>query len=133
MENCIFCKIIAGAVPAHIIKQDENIVVFLSLEGHPLIVPKKHIPDIFTLDTNNAAYVMNEAVTVSNALRDALECDGINLVQSNGADAGQDVFHFHLHVKPRWKRDDVSLSWDTSTMDNNKRSEWAEKLREILD
>ena len=132
MADCIFCKIISGDIPADIIKRDKNIVVFLSLDGHPLIVPARHIPDIFTLPPDVASDLMCEAVSVSNALRDALGCEGINLVQSNGAAAGQDVFHFHLHIKPRWKDDDVILSWNTKTVEDQERRALAEKLRHRL-
>lgn len=131
MEDCIFCKIIAGEVPAHIIRRNGDIVTFLSLDGHPLIVPAKHVPDIFAIEPDVAAHIMREAVTLANALREATGCDGINLVQSNGPAAGQDVFHFHLHIKPRWKDDGVTLSWNTDTVEDHKRHALAEKLRQI--
>ncbi len=75
---------------------------------------------------------MCETVSVSMALGDALLCDGINLVQSNGTAAGQDVFHFHLHLKLRWKDDDVILSWDTTTVKDEIRSDLATNLRKYL-
>lgn len=93
----------SGQAPAHIIKQNEDIIVFLSLEGHPLVVPKKHIPDIFSLDANVASQIMHEAITISKALRDTVNCDGLNLIQSNGSAAGQDVFHFHYTSSPGGK------------------------------
>jgi histidine triad (HIT) family protein len=75
---------------------------------------------------------MNEAVTVANADKTSLKCDGINLVQFNGTAAGQDVFHFHRHIKPRWSTDDVVLQWDIASVDGQARLEMAELLRTSL-
>lgn len=113
MKDCVFCRIIAGELPCFKIKETEAVIVFLSLDGHPLIVPKQHIRDIYDLPFNTAAAIMQEAAATARALKTAVKCDGINLVQSNGAAAGQDVFHFHLHIKPRWQNDGTVLSWDT--------------------
>ncbi|WP_193172280.1 HIT family protein [Nisaea nitritireducens] len=131
-EHCIFCDIISGKAPAHIIKQDENVIVFLSLEGHPLVVPTTHIPDVFSLDPENAAHIMREAVAVSKALREVCNCDGINLIQSNGSAAGQDVFHFHLHIKPRWTNDDVIIRWNTDAEEEQERLELGRRIRARL-
>ena len=76
--------------------------MFLSLENHPLVVTREHVVDIFTLTDKEAAAVMKEAIKIAEAMRDALGPDGIFLAQSNGAAAGQDVFHYHLHLYPRW-------------------------------
>lgn len=132
MNSCLFCKIISREAPAHIIDEDEDVIVFLSLENHPLIVPKKHFVDIHSLDAQCAGAVMIEAVKISQALKAATKCNGINLVQANGAAAGQDVFHFHLHVKPRWKNDGVVLGWNTNTESEAKRQELAERLTKAI-
>jgi histidine triad (HIT) family protein len=105
MDDCIFCRIIARQAPAYVIHEDDRVIVFLSLEGHPLVVPKGHIPDIYTLDDDAAAAVMQTAVRVARAVRGGLRCDGVYLAQANETAAGQDVFHFHLHVYPRWHGD----------------------------
>ncbi|MDP3795099.1 MAG: HIT domain-containing protein [bacterium] len=102
MENCTFCKIIDRKIPGFIIDEDDDLIVFLSLENHPLIVPKKHLPDIFALEDEMASLVMKKAVRIAKATKTALESDGIYLAQANGEAAGQDVFHYHLHVYPRW-------------------------------
>ena len=133
MDNCIFCKIIKKESPAHIIRETDNIIVFLSLEGHPMIVPKKHIENICAMDDQNAAIIMQEAVLISKALSNTTDCEGINLVQSNGTVAGQDVFHFHLHIKPRWKDDEVILSWNNDTISIVEREILATKLLNDLD
>jgi histidine triad (HIT) family protein len=105
MGDCIFCRIVARQAPAHVVDENDAVIVFLSLENHPLVVPKRHLPDIFSLDDATAAAVMQEAVTIAKAVRLGLRCDGVYLTQANGAAAGQDVFHFHLHVYPRWHGD----------------------------
>ena len=99
---CIFCDIIARKSPGYIIAEDDNLIVFLSLENHPLIAPKKHISDIFSLDDNTAAQIMKEAVRIAAAMKVALQSDGIYITQANGEAAGQDVFHYHMHVYPKW-------------------------------
>lgn len=98
----VFSEIIDGNLPAFIVGQDERIIVFISLENHPLIVPKKHLRDIFEMDAETGAAVMAWSVRVAKAMRDALECDGIYVTQANDAAAGQDVFHYHMHLYPKW-------------------------------
>lgn len=121
MNDCIFCQIISNAASAHVLYENDFATAFLSLENHPLIVPKKHVRDIFELDDIYAAEIMKAAVVVAKATRATLRCDGINLIQSNGEAAGQDVFHFHLHIKPRWHNDNVMLHWNTDPVDEKNR------------
>lgn len=102
-HSCVFCRIINGEEPAFVIEETDDIIVFLSLEHHPLIVPKAHIPDIFALSEHLGAAIMAETIRVAKAVREALGCDGIYLTQANGTAAGQDVFHLHLHIYPRWQ------------------------------
>ena len=87
-EPSIFTRIVNREVPAHILHEDARVIVFLSLENHPLVVPKAPVRDIFALDDETAAAVMQTAVRVARALRDALGCDGVYLSQANGAAAG---------------------------------------------
>jgi histidine triad (HIT) family protein len=102
MENCIFCKIIARKAPGFIVDEDDSIIVFMSLEHHPLIVPKKHLSDLLELDNDTAALIMQKSIRIAKAMREALPCDGIYVNQTNGACAGQDVFHYHMHLYPKW-------------------------------
>ncbi len=127
--ECIFCDIVSERKPSHRIYEDEHVLVFISLEGHPLVVPKPHFKDIVDLDVIHAAAIMKIAVRVAQATMLAMPCDGINLIQSNGAAAGQDVFHFHLHIKPRFADDDVIIGWDTRTIEDKIRGE---RSRDIL-
>jgi histidine triad (HIT) family protein len=108
-EPSVFTRIINREVPAYILHEDERVIVFLSLENHPLVVPKVPVRDIFALDDETAAAIMQTAVRVARVLKRALNCDGVYLSQANGAAAGQDVFHFHLHVYPRWYGDGMKV------------------------
>ncbi len=100
---CIFCKVIRGEIPGRIVDRNAEVMVFLSLENHPLVVTREHVADIFSITDQQAAAVMSEALKVANAMREALKPDGIQIAQSNGAAAGQEVFHYHMHLYPRWK------------------------------
>jgi histidine triad (HIT) family protein len=105
MEGCTFCRIVAGQLPAAVIAEDDDVIVFLSLEDHPLVVPKPHVPDLFALSEALGAAVMRQTIRVATALKIGLGCDGVYLTQANGTAAGQDVFHLHLHLYPRWHGD----------------------------
>ena len=106
-SDCIFCKIIRGEIPGRIIDQNANVMVFLSLENHPLVVTREHLVDIFSLTDQQGAAVMSEAIRIAKAMREALKPDGIHVAQSNGAAAGQEVFHYHMHLYPRWTHDHI--------------------------
>jgi histidine triad (HIT) family protein len=101
-DGCVFCRIVGGDEPAFVVDETDEVLVFLSLERHPLVVPKAHVPDIFALGEGLGAALMAETIRVARAVTPALGCDGVYVTQANGAAAGQDVFHFHLHVYPRW-------------------------------
>ena len=102
-EHCVFCRIIRRELPLYIITEDDNVIVFLSLENHPLVVPKQHIPNIYTLDEATGAYLMRATIQAARAVKAGLQCEGIYVAQANEPAAGQDVFHLHIHVYPRWK------------------------------
>ncbi|QNK02920.1 HIT family protein [Dyella telluris] len=102
---CPFCEIVAGRLEASVVAQTAHALAFLDLRqavpGHVLVVPKAHVEDIYAIDPTVAGDVMQLGVRVAHALRDAFHAPGLNLWQSNGAAAGQEVPHFHLHVQPR--------------------------------
>ncbi len=100
--DCVFCKIISGEIPGRIIDQNAQVLTLLSLEGHPMIITREHVVDIFTMTDAQGAAVMREAIKIAMAMREAIQPDGIHLAQSNGEAAGQEVFHYHLHLYPRW-------------------------------
>lgn len=103
MEDCIFCRILARQAPAEILAEDDDCIAFLSRENHPLVMPKQHVPDLFCLSEHLGASVMRQTIRVARAMKKGMRCDGIYLTQANGAAAGQDVFHFHVHIYPRWE------------------------------
>lgn len=116
-ENCIFCKIIAGEAPASIVYEDEKVLVFPPLqpvnEGHLLIIPKKHAPYFADLDEDTAMHIMKIAKKLTAAIRKSkYKSDGVNLFLADGEAAHQEVFHFHLHVYPRFFGDDFGFKFD---------------------
>ncbi len=132
MNNCLFCQIANKQTPAYILYENDVVIAFLSLENHPLIVPKKHFPDLSDLEDKYAEEIMKAAVVISKAMRAATGCEGMNLIQSNGVAAGQDVFHFHLHMKPRWQNDDVILKWDTNQVEEKQRVKLCADIKHAL-
>ena len=130
--TCIFCEIISGKAHGHILYQDKWVIVFLSLEGHPLIAPLGHVSSLEELDAETGAIIFQRAKDVATAVRAETRCEGINLVLSDGRAAGQDVFHLHLHVKPRWEGDNVSLTWNTATVPDAERAALANAIRTRL-
>ena len=107
MGDCIFCKIANGEIPSATLYEDEEFRVILDLgpasKGHSLILPKKHAANIYELPDETAGKAMILAKKMAGKLRDALNCDGFNVVQNNGEIAGQTVFHFHMHLIPRYE------------------------------
>lgn len=115
MDDCIFCKIANGEIPSATIYEDDDFRVILDLgpaaDGHALVVPKKHYANIYEMPDELAGKAMITAKKVVSFLKDALPCDGYNIVQNNGESAGQTVFHFHMHLIPRHNGDGVGVTW----------------------
>jgi histidine triad (HIT) family protein len=138
-QDCTFCRIIEREIPAYIIDENDQVIIFLSLENHPLIVPKDHIPDIYDMPGDVGAAVMEAAVKVAKAVKVELGCDGVYLTQANEHAAGQDVFHYHMHVYPCWgdrvRRaigDFVNSVIDQETLTAEMKAATAEQLRRGL-
>ena len=135
MENCIFCKIANGEIPAATLYEDENFRVILDLgpasKGHALILPKSHAANIYELSDEMAAKAMILAKKMATAMTAALKCDGFNIVQNNGECAGQTVFHFHMHLIPRYKGDQVGITWHPGEL-NDADKEILLKVKEQL-
>lgn len=114
-DNCIFCKIANGEIPSKTIYEDEEFRVILDLgpaaRGHALILPKNHFANLYELPDETASKVMLLAKKMATQMTDKLQCDGFNLVQNNGETAGQTVFHFHMHLIPRYKNDNQTIGW----------------------
>lgn len=133
-ENCIFCKIAAGEIPSVTLYEDEDFRVILDIEpaskGHALILPKAHYANLYELPDELAAKVLVLAKKMVTALTDILGCDGYNVVQNNGAVAGQTVFHFHMHLIPRYKNDTVTIGWKPGKLTDEVKEEIIKKLNE---
>lgn len=118
--NCIFCKIAAGEIPAATVYEDDDFRVIMDLgpasKGHALILPKEHYANLYELDDEVAAKALVVAKKVITKLTDILGCDGYNILQNNGTVAGQTVFHFHIHLIPRYENDTVNISWEPGTL-----------------
>ena len=113
--NCIFCKIANGEVPSKTLYEDDSFRVILDLgpatKGHALILPKEHYANLFELPEETAGEVMKLAKKMAVRMTERLGCEGLNLVQNNGDLAGQTVFHFHLHMIPRYQADGQKIGW----------------------
>lgn len=130
-ENCIFCKLANGDIPTNTIYEDEMFRVILdaspATKGHALILPKEHFANIYELDEEHASKVFVLAKKMAAKMTEVLGCDGFNIVQNNGEVAGQTVFHFHMHLIPRYKDAENAniLEWDHQTFTE-------EEMKEIV-
>ena len=119
-DNCIFCKIAAGDIPSATIYEDNDFRVILDIEpaskGHALILPKEHYANLYELSDELAAKALIVAKKVITKMTGILGCDGYNVVQNNGEAAGQTVFHFHIHLIPRYKDDNVNIGWSQGNL-----------------
>ena len=117
-DDCIFCKIAAGEIPSRKIYEDKDLIAIMDLnptsKGHSLIIPKEHCTNIYDIDEDIAAKVMKTAKKLATKMTVALNCDGFNLLQNNGETAGQTMFHFHMHLIPRYKDADNNMLTFTS-------------------
>ena len=136
MDDCVFCRILTGDLPAHFVYQDELVAAFLSLEQpNPykvLVVPRHHVETVYDLKDAQAAAIFQATVKIARAVRDVSGCEGLNLVQSNGKAGQQDVFHFHLHIVPRFFGDSIVLDWDNTPAPQEKLSQIAQDIRTQL-
>lgn len=119
-DDCIFCKLANGVIPSKTLYEDETFRVILDLgpatQGHALILPKEHADNLYELPDETAAKTMILAKKMAAQMTEKLACDGFNLVQNNGSCAGQTVFHFHLHLIPRYKEDHQRIGWNPLTV-----------------
>lgn len=115
-DNCIFCKIINGDIPSRRIYEDENFVVMMDVspasKGHSLLLPKEHYANVFEMPDELLEELLKVAKKVAAQMKEALQADGINLLQNNGEAAGQTVFHYHMHLIPRYEGEAPILTWE---------------------
>ncbi len=137
-RDCIFCLIVARQAPESIVAETSEALAFMDINqptpGHVLVVPKAHFTDIYDLDAAAASAVFALTVQVARAVKAALKPDGVNLYQANGRAAGQDVFHFHMHVVARYAgdREQIRLSWQPNLPPRAELDRLAAQIREAM-
>lgn len=134
--NCIFCKIANGEMPSYTLYEDNDFRVIFDIspatEGHALVIPKEHYKNLFELDETIASKALVIAKKVATELSSELNCDGFNLLQNNEEIAGQTVFHFHIHLIPRYKGDSVKFGTTNGKINETTASVLAEKIKNKL-
>jgi histidine triad (HIT) family protein len=134
--DCIFCKIAGGDIPSATLYEDKNFRVILDLgpatKGHALILPKQHYANVYEIPEDLAAKAMILAKKMAAAMTEALHCDGFNIVQNNGEAAGQTVFHFHMHLIPRYQDDQAGLTWKQGELTDADKAEILDKVAQQL-
>jgi histidine triad (HIT) family protein len=132
-DDCIFCAIIRGDLPSTKVDEDDRTYAFMDIHpwtrGHALVIPKKHTPNLYEIEPDELAAVASAAKRLALRMRDALECDGINLLNSTNRAAWQTVFHFHMHVIPRYDDDPLQLPVRPQEGDLDEIAQIAEKIR----
>ena len=135
-NNCIFCRIAGGDIPSSTIYEDEDFRAILDLgpasKGHALILPKNHYKDVCELDADLAAKVLPLAGKIGAAMKEKLGCAGFNLVQNNGSEAGQTVYHFHMNIIPRYESGPAMVTWNPGSAASEELEETAKLLRDAL-
>lgn len=130
--DCIFCKILARELPATIVDEDERTIAFMDINpatrGHVLVIPRAHSSDLLTVDPDDLAAVALASQRLASRMRERLDVDGVNLVNSCGAIAWQTVFHFHVHVIPRYADDPLRLPWTPAPGDPQEIASAAQEL-----
>ncbi|MDT3671415.1 MAG: HIT family protein [Aromatoleum sp.] len=136
MENCVFCRIAKGELPASKVYEDDSTIAFMDLQsvnpGHMLVVVKPHRANIYELDDELASAAMRTAAKMARAAKKAYGCEGVTLLQANEPAGAQTVFHFHIHVLPRWEGDGMALAWPAKNPTRDALEEMAAKLRAAL-
>jgi histidine triad (HIT) family protein len=131
--DCLFCGIVAGSIPSEIIDSDERTVAFMDINpatpGHALVAPREHSADLMEIGEADLTASILAAQRLSKRMKDALDADGIDLINACGAAAWQTVFHFHIHVVPRYDGDPLKLPWVPAPGDPDEISKIAERLR----
>lgn len=131
--DCIFCRIVAGEIPAHKIYEDDQTLAFLDISpatrGHTLVIPKTHATDLLAIGSDDVAATARTVQTVARILQTVLQPHGFNVIQNNGAAAGQTAFHYHVHVIPRSEGDGAVRLWQPGATDHAALSALAAELR----
>jgi len=136
MTDCVFCKIVGGQIPASKVYEDEDCVCFMDIgqvnPGHVLVAAKRHAQDLYALDDAQAAAVARAVARVARAIRAAFAPEGLSVYQANGAAAGQTVFHYHVHLVPRFANDAMRFTWPVQNPPREALEEHAVRIRAAL-
>ena len=134
--ECIFCAIAEGKIPSAKVYEDEHVFAFMDIApanpGHLVVISKQHYRNIFDLPVEIGSKIMEATIPLAAAIREALNPDGLNLVQNNEAAGFQTVFHFHLHIIPRWEGDPLRPPWQPREVNTEEINNIAAKIREVL-
>ena len=132
-DDCLFCGIVEGSVPSETIDSDEATVAFMDIApatpGHALVIPRRHSADLLEIEPEDLTATTLAAQRLARRMKDTLDADGINLINACGAAAWQTVFHFHIHVVPRYEDDPLKLPWIPEEGDKDAIAKLATKLR----
>ena len=135
MEDCIFCKIVDGKIPAAKVYEDDKVISFIDIlpanKGHCLVVPKKHTQTLVEMSDEDLAATIKAAKRVAKALSLSFGA-GFNIVMNNGKEAGQVVNHSHMHVIPRFQKDRLRIKWSHLKYEGDEMKEYAEKIRKFI-
>ncbi len=135
MEDCVFCKIVKGEIPSHKVYADENTLAFLDInpisDGHTLVISKKHSVNLLDASEEEVKNVALAVRKIAKATKEALNCDGINVLQANEKASGQSVFHYHVHVIPRMENDGLEL-WPPRKHIGHEGQKLADKIKEKI-
>lgn len=136
MGDCIFCKIVTNEFDSYKLYEDEDFIVILdkfpTTLGHSLIIPKKHCVDFFDLDDLLAEKLLVLGKKVAHALKEVTGCQGLNVLQNSGKEAGQVVFHYHMHLIPRYENDEVVIKLKSNELDEKSAKDFLEKVKNNL-
>lgn len=131
--DCIFCKIVAGELPAQIIDEDERTISFMDISpatrGHALVIPRAHSKNLLEIPSEDLRATIDAAAQLAKRVTERLGADGVNILNSCGSAGWQTVFHFHLHVIPRYVGDPLRLPWTPAAGDADQIAAAAEQLR----
>ncbi len=135
-DACLFCDIVAGTLPAARIFEDETTLAFMDIAqvtpGHALVIVKRHAPTLFDLTQQEAEAVMRTVHRLAPAIRQAFDAPGLTLLQANGREGFQTVFHFHMHIVPRHQHDGIALNWPRHAPSSQVLLENAERIARLL-
>lgn len=135
-NSCVFCKLASGEFSSATVYEDDLFRAILDIspaaKGHTLLLPKKHAANLFELEEPEVSKALSVAKTLAVAIQKTLQCDGINILQNNGTSAGQSVFHFHIHLIPRYEKDGVTIPWKSLSYSDGEATELANKIQQNL-